>query len=552
MDNTTEAIPYQHEADAFDVNASIGRVRNAILDHLVLIAVTCLACLGLVLCYLKAFPPIYKAEVTVYGDPSEDSARSGYYQVWNIFRKDDLKSEPELITTRKVVTQVVQDLNLKFDDVYHPVLTQVGYLWTQSLPGRTWKRIKAWMFPPDPSDYQPTPEEIDRARTIEAFKESVALEPVGNTTVAKLSVKAPTFRAAEYANKLIDVYLNHRRELGSAEADGAYLSLKHELDRAGTELREIEKEKVEFDQKNGLTVEFERDKVLLGKWGEVRGSVAELEAQTAGISAALAVVQQHLKDEPAEIVNARTVQESHLRTMMQAREFELSNNVKALAERYRPDSPELEEARRLLTDTRSALAKEPGKTELSESRVMNPTYVSLRQQEQSLQSQLESNRATLAKKREEFAVLNRRMEALPAIFSQSHVLQRRREAAEARYKMLNDRFMMADVSRSSVMTAPASLRVVDYAQPPMRKAWPDLKILLPAAILVGLIFGIGLALIAEMFSKRVTRHRLAGRRDLPVYAVVGMRAVAGGREDATPPVAGERPPSALTRLRKTG
>ena len=102
MNTTSEAIPYQHEADAFDARAAVGRLRDAIFGHLLLIAVTCIACFALVGVYLKAFPPIYKASVTVYGDPKDDTARSGYYQVWNIFRGDDLKSEPALVTSRAV------------------------------------------------------------------------------------------------------------------------------------------------------------------------------------------------------------------------------------------------------------------------------------------------------------------------------------------------------------------------------------------------------------------------------------------------------------------
>ncbi len=549
IDAKTEAIPYQHEADAFDVQASMRRLRDAVLNHIPLIAITCAVSLGLVLVYIKAFPPTYKAEVTVVGEANEDSTRSGYYQLWNLFRKTDIKSEPELITSRAVVKTVVEDLDLKFDDVYHPILTQIGYLWTQSLPGRAWKRVKESVFQPDPSEYKPTPEEIDRARTMEAFREGVSLEPVGNTTVGKLVVKAPTYRAAEFANKVIDVYLAQRRALGSAEAEGAYNSLKQELDRAGAALAAVEREKVAFDQENGLTVDFERDKVLLGKWGDLRGSVGDLEAQNESIAAGLAVVEQHLQSEPREVVNARTVQESRVRGMMQTREFELSSTLKSLGERYRPDSPEIQETERLLAATQAAIAKEPEKVELSQNRVLNPTHLALRQQQQNLQTQLESNKALLAKKRVQLAQLSKRLDALPEVSSKAHVIGRKREALEARFRMLTERFMMADVSRTAVLSAPASMRVVDYAQPPMRKSWPDLKILLPAALLVGLLFGIGLAVMAEVFSARVTRDRIAGRRDLPIYAVVGLRAL-GARKLAGPPqLQGGAAPSALLRLR---
>jgi uncharacterized protein involved in exopolysaccharide biosynthesis len=548
MDQTSEAVPYRHDVDAFDVQASLRRLREAVSGHLVLIAASALVSLGLALVYVKVFPPIYRAEVVISGEANDDKSRDSYYALWNIFRKGDLKNEPELMTSRGVVREVVEKLDLKFDDVYHPVLTQIGYLWTQSWLGRTYRKAKEWIWAPDPSEYKPTEAEIDRARTIEAFREGVTLTPVGSSTIGLLSVKAPSYRAAEFANKLIDVYLVQRREVGSTEAETSYLSLKAELEKAAKELTEAEREKVAFDKANGLTVEFERDKVLLGKWGELRGAIYDLEATIAAGEAGLAVIRGQLRDEPREIINTRTIQASRVRGLMQTREFELNASVQTLQERYRPDSPEVVEAKRLLEETRAMLAKEPELTELGQSKVINPSWQALKQQEQALVAQLESNKATLAQRRAAYGQLSQRMDALPAIFANAHVVARKREAAEVRYKMLNERFMMADVSRATAMSAPSSLRVVDYAAPPMKKSWPDLKILLPAALLVGLLFGVGIAVLAEMFSARATRDRLATFRDMPIYAVVGRSPAPA---EGAPPEPDKTSGTALGRLRRT-
>lgn len=551
MDPSNEAIAYRHEADAFDVRASARRLGLAIRNHIPLIAASCAVSLLLVLTYVKVFPPIYTAEVIVSGEANDDNARNNYYALWNIFRKGDLKSEPELMTSRSVAQAVVEALDLKFDDVYHPVLTHIGYLWTESWLGKGYRRAKEWLWPPDPSEYKPTDAEIDRARTIEAFRAGMELRPIGSSTVGRFIVRAPTYRAADYANKAIAIYLEQRRAVGSAEAETAYLSLKAELDRAAGELAEAEREKIAFDRANGLTVEFERDKVLLGKWGELRGTIYDLEATIAAGEAGLAVIREQLRNEPREIISSRTIQESRVRGLMLTREFELNANVQALRERFRPDSPEVQEAERLLQETRTALAAEPERIELGQNKVLNPSWQSLKQQEQNLVAQLESNRATLAKRRTAFDKLTARMDSLPAIFAKAHAVGRKREAAEGRYKMLNERFMMADVSRATALSAPASLRVVDFASPPMKKSWPDLKILLPAALLVGLLFGVGLAVTAEMFSARVTRDRLSAQRDMPIYAVVGRPAATASGGETPAPEAGARV-TALGRLRKSG
>lgn len=522
MDTTKNISQYSADSETFDLHLAVRRVRAAIIKHIPLILVSTVFALALLVVYIKVFPPIYKAEVMVAGESREDESRATYYAIWNVFRKSDLKSEPALITSRSVARQVVEQLNLKFDDVHHSMLTHVGYLWTESWLGRKYRKTKEWLFPPDPSEYNPTPEQIERARTIEAFKDSFSLEAVGNTTVGKIVVKAPTHRVAEYANKIVDVYIEQRRKLGSEEAEGAYQSLKAELDKAQQELQAVEKSKLEFDRKNSLTVEFERDKVLLNKWGELRSAILEKEAQNASLKASLKMVDDNFAKEPREVVSVRSYEESRVRGMLQAREFELANALKGLQERYRSDSPEVLETQRLLADTRAALAKEPERSELSQSKILNPAHESLRTQRQSIQIQLEANEATLNRHRQEFKILSDRMDALPSIFSQAHVLARERSAIEGRYKLLQERFMMAAVSRSAALSAPSSLRVVDYASPPMKQNWPNLKILIPATILVGVILGIGLAIVIEVFSGRATRDRLSGRRDLPVYASVRM------------------------------
>lgn len=545
--------PYR-DPDAFDVQASLRTLRQAVFGHIPLILACIAVTVGLVITYVKLFPPIYRAEVLVAAESQEDPSRTSYYAGWDVFRKGDLKSEPTLMTSRSVAEKVVDELNLTFDDVHHSVLMHLAYLWTESWVGKQYRKLKDWVFPPDPSEFQATPQQIDRARTIQAYRLSMVLEPVGNSTLGRLVVRAPTHRASEFANKSVEVYLAQRRKVGGQEAEAAYQTLKAELERVSVELAAAESEKQEFDRRNKLSVEFERDKVLLGKWGELRSTIGELEAQVTSANAALAVIERNLALEPAEIVNGRTLQESRVRTLLAQREFELASALQGLEERFRPDSPEVQEARRLLADARAKLAAEPERSELVQTKMVNPAHQSLRSQQQQLTAQLASHRAMLVRHRAEYAELSERLDALPVIFREAHTLARKRDALEGRFKLLNERFMMADVSRSAAASTPSVLRVVDYAAPPMKRSWPDLKILLPAAVVVGLVIGIGLAWLAELFSAKVTRERLAARRDLPLYAVVGA-AVERARSPflrlgRSEPGAGLPPMAALERLRQ--
>jgi uncharacterized protein involved in exopolysaccharide biosynthesis len=549
MDTMKEAIPYQPELDPIDWRTSVRRARNAVAWHIPLILLSCVFSLALLFAYVKIFPPTFKAEVVLQAEPDTDANRNQYYSFWNLFRKQDLKSEPELMLSGRVTRRVVEELGLKFTDVHHTMLTHIGYLWSDSWVGKNYRKFKEWLWPPEPGAYRPTPEEIELARTVDAFREGISFQPVAGTTVGRIVVLAPSYRAGEIANKLVDTFLAERLAIFRTEADKAFKTLDQEVQRAAGDLASIDKEKFEFDTKNKVVLDFEKDKLLVADWVKLRSSVAEVEGVIAGVRASLAIVGAQLATEPAEIVQAKTLQDSKMRSMLQAREFDLKNSLQLMRERYRPDSPDILEMERSLAEVRSALAKEPDKVEVAVERVRNPAHSELRQREMTLQAQLAAATASLESKRRPLAELEQRMNMFPSM-SRSVLEQARvREGLEARYKMLRDRAMMADVSRAAVASAPSSIRVIDYATPPMRAAWPKMLILVPSALALGLFLGFGMALMAEIFSTRVNRDRLSSRPEFPVYAVIHLRPELGPRARRSLTEAIAAPQSAIARLR---
>ena len=547
MDTMKEPIPYQAELEPLDWRTAARRGRNAIVRHVLLILLSCAFALGLLIAYVKIFPPVFVAEAIVQAEPSDDVSRDNYYQPWNLFRKGDLGSEPELVRSARVARQVIDELGLTFHDVYHSPLTHIVYLWGESWVGKNYRAFKKWLFPPDPSAYVPTEAEIDRARTIDAFRDGVTVDNVAGTSIGRVIVKAPTHRAAEIANKLVDVYLAERTAMFRAEADKAYDSLMKEVRRAAADLAAIDREKFEFDSKNEVVLDFEKDKLLVADWVKLQSSVNEVRGSIAGLQASLEVVERQLASEPEEIVTSKSLQDSKVKSMLQAREFELRSTLLQMRERYLPDSPDIMEIERQLADVRSALAREPDKVSVAEERVVNPAYRELRQRRQSLQTQLASATAVLEAKSRPLRELEQRMSMYPQMVRTITEQGRVREGLEARYKLLRDRAMMADVSRAAVASAPSSVRVIDYATPPMKQAWPKMPILVPAALALGLFLGFGMALLAELFSTRVNRDRLSARAEYPIYAVINLHPALPRSPRVIEALAG--PDAAIERLR---
>jgi len=81
--------------------------------------------------------------------------------------------------------------------------------------------------------------------------------------------------------------------------------------------------------------------------------------------------------------------------------------------------------------------------------------------------------------------------------------------------------MVADVSRATVKSAPAPIRVVDRAEYPEKPYWPKTKYLLLGAIIFGAGMGILNALIIDFIFGRVSRYRLSiAKTQHDIYAIV--------------------------------
>ena len=497
-------------------------MRHAVSRHLLLIAVSMVVALALLVAYERVFPPTYTAEAVLQAELDQDVVRSAYYANWNVFRKGDVKSEPALLMSGRVIQGVVVALDLKFDDVHHTFLTHVTYLWTDSWLGRQYRSFKEWLFPPDPAAYKPTPAEIEVARTASAFKDGVSVEIAPGTTFARLVVKAPTARAAEFANKVADVYMAERAKMFRNEADAAFKSLEGEVARAAAELAAVDQQRLDFDTTNKVVLDFEKDKLVVGSWAALQSSIIEVKTNIASLEASRSVIERQLAVEPPEIINAKKLEGSRAKALLQSREVELNAALIQTRERFVADSPEVTQLERFLAETRSTLKQESSFVEVGQDRILSPFHTEMRQRLNGILAQLAAAKATLAEKQAPLAELEARLYSIPALVKKITELNRNREGLELRYKLLRERAMMADVSRATVATAGPSVHVVDYALPPMKPAWPRNIILVPAALGIGLLVGVLVAVLLELLSPRVNRDRLAGRRDMPIYALIAL------------------------------
>ncbi len=532
--NETEAFPHHPGADAFDVRASLRRIANACLAHKLLIALTWAFTVGLVVAYLVLWPPIYQAKVMLMSEQEEDRSRDQFYDLWGVFRKDDVASEAAIATAAPVLERVVTSLGLTYDDVHHPFLRYAGYLWSESWVGKRYRKVKEYFFPPQKTQFDPTPEQIELARTIDDFGTGVELQPIADTNVGNLFVRGPSPRVAQIANALVDAYLDERKSRHLREATRAYEALDAEVEKAQQEVQAIEDRQEEYYDENSLLLEFEKDKVEITRWLQLEAAIVEEESTTVGMEKSLAEVERQLAAEEREVVGNRVLAQNQLREAMKSHKFTLDAGLQAALLQYQPDSREVADLRESIEGVEQMIAGELEKIEQSSTLLLSGTYEALRQQQQALWSGLAGACAKLEVKQQASRELKAQIDRIPEKMRTAHDLGREQSILQKKYMILLEKKTMTEIFLTSADTAPQSMHVVAYAQPPARPIWPKKKLLLALAGLLGLGAGIGLAVLMDALHGRVTSDRLSHvEAGVPIYATLALGVGRGGAAGAS-------------------
>lgn len=512
-----EAIPHVPEADSFEFRSSLETILQAVRVRIWVVLATTVLTTGLVIAYIWIWPSTFQAEVMLAADSDKDFERASFYQGWNVFRREALGDEAALLTSRPVLVEVVKRLDLRYADVYHPFMSYLTHLWGESWLGKTYRKVKYWIFPRTPGPYEPTPEEIERFKVIKDFGDGVRVVQVKDASVGHLIVLASSQRVAEIANTLADVYLEMRRERHVGEAQKAYASLLEETTKAERELKELDQEIRQFRSDNGLLLVFEKDRLQLGQLQTYRAAIAELEAAIAEHESALAVVNRQLASEGEFISSDRVFRDAALQDRLTKLEAQLAQTRQL----FQPGSPEVRELEEQIRIATAGIGGARDAVPVRNSLRVGDSYEVLRARARSLESQLSGARASLAAKRAELARVQGLAQQLPEKMKVNQEFERRQLALEAKYKALNDKLSMAAVSVATARSAPAAMRVVTYASPPEKPSWPNTKYFIAAAVGAGLVLGVMAALFLELVFVRVNRYRLWERdEDYRVFAIV--------------------------------
>jgi uncharacterized protein involved in exopolysaccharide biosynthesis len=471
--------------------------------------------------YIRVWPPTYVAEVSLVGESEKDTSRASFYGVWDVFHSDPLTNEAHILTSATVLSAVIKQLNLTEDQVYHSFLGYISYLWVTSWVGETYHHFKDWLFQPARGPYQPTEEEIKQARVLHAFKRGVNLERVEQADIGNLVVRGPTPRVGEIANTIVRTYLAQRRDRHVAEAENAYEALLSEQRQAEADVQNLENRLRDYYSANQMLLDFEKDKIDIGQVTALKSSIVELESSIAGKAETLRQLDAQLAGEEESVVASRVTAANPLVDTLKASLAALQIERKKTLINYRRDSPEIADLDRQIAIVAGRLNQEPANAVRQSTTVLSSIYETIRTRAGALRADLAGERATLEAKTAAYAELKSALQTIPEKMQVVHNLTRAIGEAEQKLHVIQEKMMIAAVSRATARTAHSSIQVIDPATAPGEPVWPMSKLLLIGAAMVGLFAGVLLALLMDLFFGRVHRFRLAGNgRELPIYAIV--------------------------------
>lgn len=499
--------PHVHR-DVFDFREPLRRLAKIVRWHWLLVAIVIAATLGLVIAYIQLRPPIYEAQTILLVEPKEDMVRDRFYDQWNIFRKDEAESEAQLVTGGPVLAEVVQDLDLKWDDVFHPLSSQVRRWWQYSAIGIKYREIKHRFFPPEPNPWQLTEAEREQIDTLLDLKKGVTLEAVEGTHVGRLIVRGPTPRVAEIANAIAKTYIRQRVERHEDEARRAYDALTPMLEAAQTRMMSLQEEMVAFRESNDVYFDFEREQAIVKQLATVEGTLIERETSRARAMREIEVVESLIAGEDPELTSVRVEELNTIRQQMIGQLLAQDLELAARLQRFLPGAPEVTEVEELIAILQRNIDDAKEMIPSSESKALNSIYVALREKRGAMQIHLAGDEEEIARLKDLQQSLSAQLSGLSG--KQRAIQEYFRVIGEARaeYEALLEKHTQAMVTMKTIAQALPSMRLMEEAKPPQDPSWPNTKVMVAAALVIGAMLGVLAAYARETLSGRVRDYHM--------------------------------------------
>lgn len=417
-------------------------------------------------------PKRYAAEASLVVEPKPDPISGSAFQ--SMMTPTLVATQIDIITSERVARRVVRMLRLTEN-------AQVREQWQDETKGEI--AIETWL--------------------VDQFSKQLDVKPGRESTVITISYSAPdpTF-AAGLANAYAQAYLDTVLELRVDPAKQYSTFFEQRVKEARDRLEAAQNKLSAFQRENGVVMTDERMDVETQRLNELSSQIVLLQSLSADSGSRKAQATSGAADRMQEVTNNPVV--SQLRaelSRLEARQQELNAR---LGERH----PQVVELKANISELRSRMDTEIKRLSAG----VGTSDAINRQRESQVRAELEAQRAKVLKFKQ--------------VRDEGALFLRDVESAQRAYDLVQAR--LTQTSLESQITS-SNVSLLTSATPPAEPAFPKIPLNVALALFVGLLFGSGVTIAAELRDRRV-RHP-ADVQDLLGLPLLGVLPVGDTGQD---------------------
>jgi uncharacterized protein involved in exopolysaccharide biosynthesis len=404
-------------------------------------------------------PHIYEASSTVLVERTGNAETSMLFRLYlpNIEDAFDwVNSETEIIKSHPLAAHVVTALRLE----------QTEKTEKPSMPADSVKQLE---------------------RTIKAFQQklSVVSNKQSNVIVVNYAAKDPEL-AATVVNKVVAAYIQYRAELYSNTE--AYEFFSSQMNATGEKLRELEQNQTAFKQEQEVVSIDEQRKILLARLADYESRLTTVRTTRIGKQSLLDVIKQQLKKGKELSIPTTEASDSPSREKFIAKLrgdlLDMETQRERLLQKFTPEYEEVVNLNQQIVATKGQI-----RNEIQQIIGMEENSLSaLNAEEGELQAaidKIKDEMRSFAQKEYEFDQLSRGIDDNREVFS---MLMKQREEA---------RISLGKLEKG------VKIKVISPAVAPLEPAKPRRKVNVALSLVLGLLCGVGLALLVERLDHSV-------------------------------------------------
>ena len=514
---------------------------RVIRRRLWLITIFCLGTVFTTALVILTMTPIYTAETTLLIErnaPHVLDIREIHSEPLGSDEYDFYRTQYEILKSRTLAAWIIQEQGLKTNRLFTGEGSKEGSVANLWATAKEWVTKQGWarqFFPPPLEAGGEDPLGVEPA-LIDTYMGILEIKPIQRTRLVKVVFNTPDpALSARLANTHAQVYIRQGLGLRTQANEEAQRFLQEKLVELKGRIGQSEAALNNYRRERKIVSLDDKENMVVERLSDLNKRVTEAEAERIGLEAQIrAIRKQDYKSLPA--ISASPIVQT-LKQQLAQREGEVAQ----LSTLVKPGHPRLDGMKAQVEETRRQLMGEIHKVV----RGVESTYVVATAKESALRDKMERQKAEslgLKDAAVQYAILAREVDTNRQLYDS--VLQRMKETGVA-----------AELRASNVS-------IIDKAQPPHTPSKPQKKKTLLLGALIGLIGGVGLALVLEYLEntlktpEEVERYlRLPHLGIVPDFARLNrrryapLRSLASGNELA--PVSFHHPYAVVTEAYRT-